>query len=69
MPILHYRVHILEVKDPTVGMVLRRSKPMQRALLLELDAAHWLIDGRHLNDVEKACAKAGVAVKIHTYGE
>jgi hypothetical protein len=69
MPILHYRVQVLEVNDPHVRMTLQRSKSMRRAVLLELDPMHWLVDGRHSGDVEKACAKAGVAVKVKTYGE
>jgi hypothetical protein len=60
---------VLEVSDPTVRLTLEQSKQFQRAILLELDPTRWLVDARHVNDLEKACAKAGVAVKIRTYGE
>jgi len=69
MPVLHHRVHVLEVADTAAKMQLMQSPAVQRALVMELDETHWLISGRHIVSIEKACAKAGITMTIQTHGE
>jgi hypothetical protein len=68
MPVLHYRVHILEITDPEARLLLKQSRRIQRAVLKELDETHWLIDGRYISNIEKVCSKAGIPVTVALHG-
>jgi len=68
MPVLHYRIHILEITDPEARLLLKQSRRIQRAILEELDDTHWLIDGRYISNIEKVCSKTGIPVTIALHG-
>ncbi len=68
MPVLHYRVHILEITEHETQLLLKQSRRMQSAILDELDDSHWLIDGRYISAVEKVCAKAGITLTVALHG-
>ncbi len=55
--------------DTAAKMQLMQSPAVQRALVMELDETHWLISGRHIVSIEKACAKAGITMTVRTHGE
>ena len=69
MPVLHHRIHILEVPDAAQRVHLKHSRAVRRAVIMELDEAHWLINGRSIGDVERACAKAGMTLSVKTHGD
>jgi hypothetical protein len=69
MTILHHRVHIIAVDDPLMRKRLKQVPAMRRALVMELDETHWLIDGQELSAVESACAKAGITMHVVTHAE
>lgn len=69
MAILHHRIHILEVPDAAVRVHLKHSRIVRRAVLMELDATHWLINSRQVADIERVCARAGIALTVKTHGD
>ena len=69
MPVLHHRVHILEVTDPAMRVHLKHARSIRRAIMMELDAAHWLVHDRQLAAVERACAKAGIMLTSRSHGD
>lgn len=68
MPVLHYRVHILTVENPTHRLELLQSQALRRALLMEIDEQHWLIDSKYIKHIERACAKAGITLTEQSHG-
>lgn len=69
MAVLHYRVHILEIENATHRLELIQSQAMRRALLMEIDDQHWLVDSKYIKHIEKACAKAGITLTEQTHGD
>lgn len=69
MAVLHYRVHILTVPNATHRLELQRSPALRRALLMEIDDHHWLVDSKYVKHIEKACAKAGITLTEQTHGD
>ena len=69
MAVLHHRIHILEVPDAAMRVHLKQSRAMRRAVIMELDEAHWLINGRCIGEVERLCAKAGITLSVKTHGD
>ncbi len=69
MAVLHHRIHILEVPDAAMRVHLKRSHTLRRAVIMELDEAHWLVSGRGIGEVERVCAKAGITLSVKTHGD
>lgn len=69
MTVFHHNVQILELADTALRDRLLRIAQLRRALILELDATHLLIDSRDVRSVLRACERAGIRVRVTTYGK
>jgi len=69
MTVLHHNVQILELADAGVRERVLRIAQVRRALIMALDETHWLVHAREARKLVEACKRAGVTVKVHTYGE
>ncbi|MCX7847243.1 MAG: hypothetical protein N2595_04350 [bacterium] len=69
MIVFHHHAQVLEVPDAKTRARLWRLQCIRRAVILQLDDSRWLVHARDVRQVLHACARAGVTVRIHTYGE
>ena len=69
MAVLHHRIHILAVPDAATRMHLKHSRALRRAIIMQLDESHWLVNGRSIGDVERICTKAGISLVVKTHGD
>lgn len=69
MTVLHHNVQVLELPDAAVRERVLRIARVRRALIMALDETHWLVHAREVRQVMQACQRAGVVVKVQTYGE
>ncbi|MBR5623543.1 hypothetical protein IKW72_00850 [bacterium] len=68
MNVLHYHVHILTITDPKMSDELRKNRCISRAVITELDDTHWLIEEKHIPDIERQCARLNIPIKVVIHG-
>jgi len=69
MTVFHHNVQILELAEAAVRARVLRIAQVRRAVVMALDETHWLVQAREVRRVVQACTRAGIAVKVQTYGE
>ncbi len=63
MPVLHHKVHILEITEEEAGIHLMHSSGAQKSVIMKLDENHWLIDSSKISEFKKVCEKSGISIK------